>query len=32
LKMVDDPFNSEPSQRESEWYSTLEGARHKNKI
>jgi len=32
LKMVDDPFNSEPSERESEWYSSLEGIHHKNKI
>ena len=32
LKMVDDPFNSEPSERESEWYSTLEGIHHKNRI
>ena len=32
LKMVEDPFNSEPSQRESEWYSTIEGVRHRNRI
>lgn len=31
LKMVDDPFNSEPSQRESEWYSSLKST-HKHKI